>query len=61
MVEADERREPDRADETRRRGQCEQVVATQEPLADDVVERERERCPEDDERALRALERQVFA
>jgi hypothetical protein len=42
-------------------GQCEQVVSPEKWLEDDVVERERQRRPEDDERALRALEGQFGA
>ncbi len=41
------------------RGESEQVVTREQWLQDHVVERERERRAENDERALRALERQL--
>ena len=58
---AHERHETDRPDQARRGGQREQVVPPEQRLQDDVVERERERRAEHDERALGALERQVVA
>ena len=57
---ADERQQADRPDQARRGGQREQVVAAEQRLQDDVVERERERRAENEERALCAPERQAL-
>jgi hypothetical protein len=43
------------------RRQREQVVAAEQRLQDDVVERERQRSAEHDERALGALQRDALA
>ncbi len=48
------------SDEARRRRQREEVVAPEERLQHDVVERERERGAEHEQRSLRALERELF-
>ena len=56
-----EREQADHPDQARRRGQREQVVPSEKRLQDHVVERERERRPEDDQRALRSVERQRLA
>ena len=58
---SDERQEEHRADETRRSREREQVVATEERLQQHVVEREGDRCDEDDQRALRVREGEVSA
>ncbi len=49
-----------RPDQARRRREREQVVAPEQRLQHDVVEREREGSTEHEQRSLRALERELF-
>ena len=53
--------EADRADKARRGRQRQEVVAGQEWLEKDVVEREGHRCADDDQRALHTSERERLA